>query len=87
MRQQVTTHGNGPSTVRWAVPLLAALAASALLAGCAQQVDGQAQIKAACAARGLTPGTLDYDACLHPSEAKTLMEGEAAWQQMDHIEE
>lgn len=73
--------------VRALVPFFAAAAALTLVVGCAQEMGGQAQIEAACAARGLTPGTVDYDACVHPSEAKALMEGEAAWQQMDHVEE
>lgn len=57
-----------------------------VVAACAHG-PSQSPAEAACAGRGLTPGTAEFYACLHPSEATTLREGEAAWQQMDEVEE
>lgn len=72
----------GPQT--WTAVALAGLM---LVAGCAQGAVGPGSAENACAARGLTPGTADFYACLHPNEAAVIDEGENAWQQMDNGEE
>ena len=70
----------------WQRPfVVAAVATLALAAGCAQ--GPAADPEAACAARGLSPGTADFAACLHPSEAAALQRAEEGWQQMQDAPE
>lgn len=66
--------------------IVAVLAAVGLVA-CAAQPTGQGPNEAACAARGLTPGTVEFAACLRPSDAAALQGGEAAWEQMQDVDE
>lgn len=65
--------------------IILALTALVLLAACAQgpvAEEIEAQAKAACAARGFTPGTADFAACMNPAEATTLQRAAEGWQQM-----
>ena len=66
--------------VRRPVKAIAVLVALAAIAGCAQRSAADAE--AACTARGITPDTAAFAACLHPSEAAVLQRGEDGWQQM-----
>jgi hypothetical protein len=67
--------------------IIVAVMAGAALAACAGQPSAPGPNEATCAARGLSPGTLEFAACLHPSEAPVLQRGEAAWGQMQDVDE
>ena len=67
--------------------VVAAGLALVVVAACTGGPPDQSAAEAACSARGLTRGTIEFDACLHPSEAKALEQGEDAWQQIQDDEE